>query len=162
MAWLNNDGLYLKYGTDKAVATTGGEYRTNGALREIEVKIDLTTLGTGSSIVSDAILFPANVRIEEVEIVTNTAATSSGAAALNIGFIREDRSTVYDADGLVAALALTALDADGEKTVLRVGSTGAGTLIGETTANKGYIVADYDTDNYDTGVILVRIRYYNP
>jgi hypothetical protein len=37
MAWLNNDGLYLKYGTDKAVATTGGEYRTNGALREIEV-----------------------------------------------------------------------------------------------------------------------------
>jgi hypothetical protein len=161
-SWLNADGLYLKYGVDKATATTAGEYRKDGALREMEFKITLTGLATGSTILADTTQLPKNMRIEEVEIVAETAATSGGSAALNIGLIREDRTTTYDADGLVAALALTAIDADGEKTVLRVGSTGAGTLIGETLANTGLLVADYDTAAYDTGVIVVRIRYYNP
>lgn len=161
-SWTNADGLYLKYGPDKATATTAGEYRKDGPLREVEVKIDLTTLTTSPTIVADTTQIPANVRIEEVEIVTETAATSSGAAALNVGLIRENRSTAYDADGLVKALAITSLDAAGEKTTLRIGTSGVGDLVGTTLANTGLITADYDTDNFDTGVVIVRVRYYNP
>ena len=159
MSWKNNDGLFLKFGTENAVSNTGGEYRTNGALHEIEVKIDLTTLGTSASIQSDQIFFPKNARIEEVEVVTHTAATGTGAV-LNIGLQQTDRSTEIDYDGFVAAAALTTLDAAGEKTVLRVGSTGAGALIGATNSTVGYITADYDTAAFTAGVIYVRIRYY--
>lgn len=160
--WLNDDGLYLKFGTTKTTAEVGGEYRTNGELREIEVTIDLTDLTSSAAIVSDTTFFPNGARIEEVEIVTQTAATSAGSATLDIGLIQTDRSTAIDADGLVAALAKTAVDAAGEKNVIRVGSTGAGALIGTTTANVGYITANYGTAAFTAGVIRVRIRYYMP
>ncbi len=158
--WLNNDGLYVKFGTAQADPNNGGEYRKDGALHEIEVKIDLTDVGSSSTIVSDTVFFPKNARIEEVEIVTHTAATSSGAATLDIGLIQADRSTAIDADGFVAALAKTSVDAAGEKTVLRVGSTGAGALIGTTNSTSGYIVANYGTAAFTAGVIYVRIRWY--
>lgn len=162
MAWSNADGLYLQWGTEKTVPNVAGEYKTYGRLREVEVKIDLTAVGVNSTILSDTTFFPKGARIEEVEIFTQTAATSGGAAALNLGLIRTDRTTAYDADGFVAALALTAIDAAGEKTVLRVGSTGAGAFIGTTLANVGLLVADYDTAAYTAGVLIVRIRYYVP
>lgn len=162
--WLKY-GLYTKYGTEQTVPMAGGEYVTTGALREVEFKIALTSLGTSSAIITgttysaDNIFIPSGVRIEEVEIVVDTAATSGGAAALNIGLVQTDRTTAINATGLVAALALTSIDAAGEKTVLRPGSTGAGALIGTTTSNVGYIVADYDTAAYTAGVITVRVRY---
>lgn len=163
MAWLNNDGLYIKTGYEQAAGPTlAGEIKTYGRLREIEVKINLTSLGTGSTILSDVTYFPKGARIEEVEVVTETAATSGGAAVLNLGLIRTDRTTAYDADGFIAALAITTHDAAGEKTVLRVGSTGAGAFIGTTLANVGLLVADYDTAAYTAGVLKVRIRYYAP
>lgn len=163
MAWLNPDGLYLKYGTEKATATKAGHYKTFGELREVELTLsDLTTLGASSAIVNDVTMLPAGARIEEVEVVCETVATSSGSAALNIGLIREDRTTALDADGLVAALALTSIDGAGEKTVLRLGSTSAGALIGTTLAYAGLLVADYDTAAYTAGAVRIRIRYYKP
>lgn len=162
MAWNNPTGPYQKYGTEKTVPNTWGEFKEFGRLCTVEGTLDLTTLATGSTILSDVTYFPKGARIEEVEIVVQTAATSGGAAALNLGLVRTDRTTAYDADGFVAALALTALDAAGEKTVLRVGSTSAGAFIGTTLANVGLLVADYDTAAYTAGVLKVRIRYYVP
>lgn len=159
-SWMNNDGLYIQYGTTKSTPNVAGEYVTTGALREVEMKIDLTALGTSPVIISDTTIFPKSCRIEEVEVVTHTAATSTGAAVLNIGFQALDRSTEVDYDGLVAALALTSIDLAGEKTVIRVGSTSAGALLGTALSNPAYLTADYDTDNYDTGVIYVRVRFY--
>jgi len=158
-SWNNSDGLYLKYGTDKADPNTAGEYRTNGALREIEVKITLTDLTSTAAIISDAVFFP-KMRIEEVEIVTHTAATSAGSPTLDVGLIQTDRSTEIDYEAFANAVALTAIDAAGEKTVLRVGSTGAGQLIGTTTSNVGYLTANYNSAAYTAGVIYVRVRYY--
>lgn len=162
MAYLNADGLYLKYGTERTVANKAGEYRFDGPLHCEEVKITLTAVGTNSTILSDVTAIPAGARIEEVEIVTETGATSGGSAVLNLGLIRTDRTTAYDADGLVAALAITAYDAAGEKTVIRVGSTGAGAFLGTTLANTGLLVADWDTAAFTAGVIVVRIYWYKP
>jgi hypothetical protein len=158
-SWLNADGLYLKFGTDKATASKGGEYVTTGALREIEIKLDLTTLTDTAAIVSDNIFFP-KMRIEEVEIVTHTLATSGGAATLDIGLIRTDRTTEIDYEAFANGVAITTHDAAGEKTVLRIGSTGVGQLVGTTTTNPGYLTANYNTAAYTAGVIYVRIRYY--
>ncbi len=164
MSWSNPDGLLVKFGTEKATAQKAGEYRTYGRLHEVQVKLTLTSAATGSAIPSgvDLVLLPSGARIDEVEVVAETAATSGGSATLNVGLIREDRTTTYDADGFVAALALTSIDAAGEKTVLRVGSTSAGAFIGTTLANKGYIVFDWDTAAFTAGVVVVTIRYYVP
>ena len=159
MAWHNSDGLLVKFGTEKAVATKAGEYRTTGALREIEVKIDLTTLTSSAAIISDQVFFP-KMRIEEVEIVTHTAATSGGAATLDIGLIQTNRTTEIDFEAFANAVAITTLDAAGEKSVLRIGSSGVGQLVGTTTANVGLLTANWNTAAFDTGVIFVRIRYY--
>lgn len=161
MAYTNADGLYLQWGTEKTVPNVAGEYKTYGRLRDIEIKLDLTTVGTNSTIISDTTFFPKGARIEEVEIFTQTAATGA-TAVLNLGLIRADRTTAYDADGFIAALALTAIDTAGEKTVLRVGSTGAGAFIGTTLANVGLLVADWDTAAFTAGVLIIRIRYYVP
>ncbi len=39
--WLNYDGLYLQYGTQKAVPELGGDYMVYGSNRELEVMIPL-------------------------------------------------------------------------------------------------------------------------
>lgn len=158
--WMNNDGLYIKYGADEGAVGKAGAYSAMVAGQlVVEVDITLTSLGTGSSILDDNVFIPKGYTITQVEVIATTAATSGGSAALNIGLIRKDRSTAIDADGLVAALALTAIDATGETTVLRKGSTGAGALIGTVTdaTYPGYLVADYDTAAFTAGVVKVKI-----
>lgn len=160
--WTNNDGLYVRFGTNEATVGNAGQYSTMGPLQCVEVKFNATSLGTGSTILSDTVTIPSGSRIEKVEVYAQTACTSGGSAALNVGLIDQDRSTTFDADGLVAALALTALDAAHELTTLIVGGSGAGALIGTTLSNTGLLVADYDTAAYTAGVIVVRVYYYNP
>lgn len=48
--WFNNDGLYLQYGTQKAVPEIGGDYLQYGEYREVEQYIPFvpTTWGTGN------------------------------------------------------------------------------------------------------------------
>lgn len=169
MSWLNNDGLYVKLGKEEGASAKGGEYPVRGPLKCVEVKIDLvadaaaTTAAIVGSVTGTAgILIPGGVRIEEVEVVVETAATSGGAATLDVGFVDTDHSTVLDDDGLIAALALTSIDAAGEKTVLRVGSTGAGAMIGTTLSSPGYISVAYNTAVYTAGKVVVRVYYYNP
>lgn len=160
-SWTDADGRYLKYGPDKATPVKWGEYKTFGEHSIIEGTITLTGVTTGSVILADVQIVPKGARIEEVEVVDETASTGA-TAVLNIGLIRTDRTTVYDADGLVALLPLASVDTAGEKTVLRVGSTFAGALIGTTLANNGYLVADWDTAAFTAGVIKVRVKYYVP
>lgn len=158
MAWTNADGLYIRFGREEATLGTAGEYHNYGAQREVEVKIDLTGLALTSSILSDTVVIPSGAFIEEVAVLTTVAATGA-TAALNIGLVDQDRSTALDADGLVAALAVTAIDTAGETNVIRKGSTGAGALIGTTLTNAGLLVADYDTAAFTAGEVVVRIRY---
>lgn len=48
--WFNNDGLFLQYGTQKAIPEMGGDYLVYGETREVEQYIPLvpTTWGTGN------------------------------------------------------------------------------------------------------------------
>jgi hypothetical protein len=159
--WYNNDGLTVKFGTEKSTPNKVGSYGVgDGPIHVMEVFLsDLTLLGTSPAIQSDVATLPAGARIERVEIINQTAATSGGSAVLNVGLQRLDRSTELDYDGLVAAAALATFNAAGERVTLNVGSTGAGALIGTTLANAGYITADYDTAAFTAGALRVRIEW---
>jgi hypothetical protein len=161
MGWYNSDGLYIKFGTDEATVGKAGSYEFDGPQRYLELIISpMTGLGTAAAIQSDSVIVPAGAVIQEVHTIANTACTSGGSAVLNVGLIKTDRTTEIDYDGIIAAAALTTIDATGEITKLVKGSTGAGALIGTTIgANPGLLTADYDTAAFTAGKVTIRIFY---
>lgn len=163
----NADNLAVKYGRDEAASqdtTKGaaGETRMSGDRRETIVYVDLVDLNTSTSIIiNDVAIFPANARIEEVEVEVVTAATSGGSATLDVGLIKNsDRSTAIDADGIVKAAALATIDAAGKRLNLIVGSTAAGDQIGTTNAYPGLFTAKAGTAVFTAGLLRVRVKWF--
>lgn len=156
--WLDPDGLYRKYGTAKAAASAGGDYLSFGETREVEVKIDLTTLTSSAAVVSNAdnIFFPSDMLIEQVEVFTETGAT--GGTSFSVGVIQTDRSTTVSDTAFVSGMLTAVVATAGDKVTLNVGSTGAGNKLGTTTGTAGYISAKA-SGTYTDGVVKVRIRY---
>lgn len=161
MSWLNDDGLLVNFDKEKVVRRTGGEYPGAGALREIQFKFDVADLTTTAALLIDneGLIFPRNARIEEVEVIAETAAAT--ITSLSVGLKRLDRSTELDHDGFVAAMVVASINAAGEKNTLTPGSTYAGALIGTTLAYPGLPVA-YIAGSAGTGVVIVRVKLYVP
>lgn len=161
-SWLDNAGLYQKYGVDKTTVGKGGEYRNNGHFREIEVKIDLATLTEAETVLDDNIFIPAGVRISEIKVVTQTAAATG--VAIDLGLIRTDRTTEIDYNGLLTAFVTASMDAANETTIITVpGAALGGALVGTTTANVGYLTCSRTTATaFTAGTIIVTIKYYRP
>lgn len=157
MSYNDNTTLLRKYGVEKAVPTTGGDYKTFGENRVAEFIIDLTALTTSPAIVNDVTTFGTQMFIEQVEIVTDVAAT--GGTSFSVGLIGLDRSTVDSNTKFVNAALLATHDAAGEKTILTPGSTYAGAGIGATVTNPGYITA-LAAGTYTAGKVRIRIKYH--
>lgn len=160
-SWMNNDGLYIKYGVDRGTAGIGGNfaYPADGGQTVVEYDIVLKNLGTSAAILDDNNQLPQNARIEKIEIKAITAGVGSGAV-LNVGLQRSDRTTEYDYDGLLAAVPVTDFDAANEThTYTVVGSSAGGVLVGTTLAHNGYLTADYDTAAFTDGILKVKIFY---
>jgi hypothetical protein len=160
-SWLNPDGLYRKFGPDNATANIGGEYKTYGDVHEMEFDVTLTTIGSSPTILSDQVFFPTNARIESIEVIAHTAATSAGGTAtMNLGLQSTDRTTQIDYDGFLATYDQSRMDVAGEKNTVIVGGTDAGALIGTTNTTIGYVTADWDTEAFTGGRVRIRVRYY--
>lgn len=157
MAWFNNDGLNLKFGTEKTRVNSGGDYSMPGELRVAEFTIDLTTLTTSPVIQNDTWFYPANAFLEQVEIDTEVAAT--GGTSFSVGLIQNDRSTVTSNTYFVNGALLATHDALGEKTVLTAGSTGAGGGIGAAAQTVPNYVTALCAGTYTAGRVKVRIKY---
>jgi len=162
--WLNTDGLYLKFGPEKATPNKGGEYRTVGALREIKFKIDLTTLTELETPLSDTVFFP-KMRIHSVDVLTHTAAVTG--VAIDLGLVQTNRTTEIDFNGLLAAFPTAQMGTAGEHTIIQQDTTipttmvGLGALIGTTTTLPGYVTCSRTTATaFTAGVIVVTILYY--
>ena len=160
--WMNPDNLYIKYGTTKTTPNIAGEYRRNGHTHDIEFKIDLTALTQTETILSDVVYIPAGARIQEIEIVTHTAAAAG--TAIDLGLIKSsDRSTEIDYDGLLAAFPTASMNVAGEKNVITDNTTYDGALVGTNTAYTGHVSASRtDATAFTTGLLYVTIRYYMP
>lgn len=167
-SWMNADNLFLKFGTTKTAAHTGGEYRNNGLLREVEIKITLANLTQTETIQDDTVFIPSGARIQEVELITQTAGVTG--TAIDVGLIRSsDRTTAIDYDGLLAAAPIAIFNLAGERTVFTAATTvpasatGTGALIGTTLTNVGHISASMtDATAFTAGVVLVKIKYFMP
>lgn len=157
--WKNADGLYLEFGTTKPVVDVAGEYKTYGDFREINIRLDLTTLTSTPAIISQNLRFPTGMRIARIDVISDVAATGTGAT-LDLGLQAEDRSTEIDYNGLLAAVALTAFDAVGETNSYTAGVSGAGALMGTSTTSIGYLTANYNTAAYTAGALDIRIMLY--
>jgi len=152
MSWLNTDGLYIKYGTEETAVSRGGEVEFDGS-HQYHFYVDYTDalsttntiVGTasGTEIGSQGPFLPKGLRITQVAVFTETAFTSSGTIGTStfvLGLIREDRTTELDFDGLTTTSFVgSVIDTQGETTDVRVGTTGAGALIGTTLANDGLL-----------------------
>lgn len=167
MAWMDNTGLYQKYGLEQVTSQVAGEFKNSTNQRLIELKLDLTTLtSTAGTIISgtDSVFFPAGFKIDKIEVQNETAATSGGLATLNLGLVRSsDRTTEIDFDGFLATAPLADFDTAGETKVYSQGVTGAGALMGTTVgSNPGHLVANYGTAAFTAGVVIIRIYYHKP
>lgn len=154
--WMSPDGLYKKFGTTKTIPNTGGEYRTLAECREIELRIDLTTLTTSPVIQNDVEFYPIGMRLQEVEVYTETAAT--GGTSFSVGLVQTDRTTVISNTFFLAATVIADHDLLGEKKVYSAGVATFG--VGAATPNTvpGYITA-LAAGTYTAGVVKVRLRY---
>lgn len=168
--WNNKDGLYLQYGTTKAVPETAGDYKTYGASRVLECQIDLTTLTSTAAIQSNTTFFPtgANIHIEKVEVIALVGAASG--TSFSVGLMKTDRSTTMSDTAFVAAMTQAVMANAGDTQVLTKDSTAAGGYIGATAgayvgnyenaspSNVGYISAK-SSGTFTTGLVKVRIHY---
>lgn len=181
--WVNNDGLPLQYGVQKTFPEAGGDFLSYGDTREVEVRIDLTTLSTSPVMQSMTTLFPSgsNIVVEQVEVYTETGATGGTSFSVGLGYITSSPTytTVTPTfDGVTWSLSLPSMTAisstafvnamvtadvttAGQKTILNEGSTYAGGYIGSTsstTTHPNFITA-LAAGTFTAGVVRVRIKY---
>src|SRR5687767_10485997 len=137
-SWTNADGITQIFGPDKATVKKAGEYVTTGAIRTVELLINLADLTETEAVMDNTVFIPDGVRIQEVEIITETAAATG--TAIDLGMIAMDRSTEVDYNGFLAAFPTAHMDLAGETHNMRdavtvpTGATGTGALIGTTIA----------------------------
>lgn len=158
MSYTNADGLRVLTFRDKGADQDKGT-AANGGKRYLIVDIpDFTAIGSsfGASDIDvmDPVI-PAGAVITDAWLKITTAATSGGSATLTIGTYNA-AGTAIDADGIDAAIALTAIDAaqdvvrcDGAQVdgVVTVGTADAyvGLIYGTAafTAGAGKLVIEY-------------------
>ncbi len=159
MGWYNNDGLYVKFGTEEATAAVLGEVRTSAVNRELVATIDLTALASTDTILDFSTYLPSDAFIEAVTVETLVSATSGGSATLSVGLYKSDTSTAISATAIVAAMTLSAIDNAGTRNILTLGSTGAGAKIGSTPGFPALVSAKYGTAAFTAGKVSVRISW---
>jgi len=165
--YLDGDGLLRLYGTDKAVAGTGGDYLSYGETRELEFTIDLTTLTTSPKVQDYKVFFPNSTAIfvEKVVVETEVAAVGGTSLSVGTGYLTSSNTppvaTAISNTAFVNALITASMDAVGEQTVMTAGSTSAGGYIGGASGDqthKNYVTA-LAAGTFSAGRVKVRIYY---
>jgi hypothetical protein len=115
MAWMNDDGLYIKFGTEEGATGVAGEYNRNEPLHYIEVEINWDELEAFDTltILSDHVKIPDGVFLEKASFEVVTAFVGA-TATISFGTLDTDRTTEHDEDGIDAQIAITAIDAIGD------------------------------------------------
>jgi len=159
MAWINDDGLKVRFDAERITRVEGGEYQGAGANRVIEIEIDAASIGTSATLFGEGVIVPRNSRIDKIEVVAETALTN--LTSIDLGLQRLDFTTELDYDGLVNDILLANMNVNGERTEVVAGGTFAGALVGTTTLYPGRFVATR-TGTVGVGKLVVRLYIYVP
>lgn len=160
--WVNPDGLAVKFGAEEgAIGKVGSLEDTYGEMQVMSIHFDYTDVASAAQILDYTAMLTSGSRLVRASILCETAATGTNAV-LNVGLIKEDFSTAYDADGLIAAVPLASIDAAGETYESIIGATYVGSSIGTTLTEDAWITVDYDTAAFTAGKWVVTVFYYKP
>ena len=156
MSYTNVDGLRVLTDADQGAVKTQGT--SPGAMHQtLVVDVTLTSVGTTFGSANIDLMnpvIPANSLILSATLVMTTAATSGGAATLDIGTYNA-AGTAIQATGIDAAIALTAIDAIGET----VRCDGVHTTVTGLVAADAYVGLKWNTAAYTAGVGKLFIEY---
>lgn len=158
--YFDADGLLRKYGTDKAVPVSGGEFKMYGAVREIEFMLDLSKLTTTAQVLNDQIFFPNGTWIESVQVDVQVAAATF--TAMSIGHVGTTRDSTVATDNSFIDAEVAGTFTLGKVILYDASTTHHGTLLGTITTTAaffpGYLTGKI-TGSAGTGLLKIRIRY---
>ena len=158
-SYTNADGLSIAFGTDRAKKGLVGSPKTDGVNTMVVAEIDWSRLGAaGTRTALDWIplsALPTGALIRSATLIVSEVFTSGGAATLSIG-TQENDGTVIDADGIDAAIAITAIDAIGDEVACD------GAQIGAILAKDAYLETTVGTAAFTAGAAKLVIEYYVP
>lgn len=160
MSYTNDDGLVYRFGTDQAKVARTGSPSTYDVEGTVVVDLDaeaLPAVADGSVFVNElpSVAIPAGALLRSATVITTTGFTSGGAATLDIGLAERD-GTAIDADGIDAAIALTAIDTVGEEVACD------GALIATKLAKDSYVTVNVGTAAYTAGRAKLLIKFIIP
>jgi len=150
--WTNEDGLYIRYGTNRAGVATDGSTGAEELVLIHEIA-DATTLADTdtAAVPGDRPFIPAGAILRDAIFVVDTAFTSGGAAVLDLGLKQADGTNIDD-DGIDAAIAVGSL-------TVRSGTESDGALVGTKMEHDSYVMATYDTAAFTAGAGRLIIKY---
>lgn len=147
--WKNADGLRVRFGTEQSRDAKEGSPAQKGPFTTMTFQLDSANLPLFGD-TADRYLnrvptcaLPNGALIRSATIIVTTAFTGTGAT-LTLGLAEQD-GTIIDADGIDAAIALTALDAVGEEVACD------GALIDTKLTADGYLIVDVGTASFTAG-----------
>lgn len=152
MAWTNEDGLLVRFGTEKGAVRNDG---VQHVVKEVFIYnvADATALADTDTAAptADEAYLPAGTIILNAYFVVDTAFTSGGSAVLDIG-LKEADGTNIDDDGIDAAVAVASLTEN-------AGIQSDGALVGTKLANDSYFMFTYDTAAFTAGAGRLVVEY---
>jgi hypothetical protein len=173
----NADGLRQGYGRHTSDNDVAGVHGGVGAKKTMTIELDLTTVTTAATDANTPIQHAQIKRgsiITDAYIQTVVAATSSGAATLDLGLWGRGTLTTPvtdDANGLHSGVTIAQMTTVGE--ILRLtgakvqeqdaaGTPRVGTAVGATSLSDCVISAEWNTAAFTAGTVLVTLEYIEP
>lgn len=156
--WTNKDGLYVGFGTRKVETNVGKMTSSGGPEQEFVAKIygpDLTDAVAAADLENAAVI-PAGSLIQSATLFVQTPFAGSNAV-LDIGVYNGTTNAVVDDDGIDAAIAVTALDAEGD--TITCDGDDIGTVVAAAGAK---IAASFDTAAFTAGEATLVVKYLLP
>jgi len=162
--WTNSDGLVVPFGTHTAdngvPAVTAGAGMLKTMVMEI-VGIDLPDTYAATDTEPQAATIKRGSVIQSATLHVHEAFTSGGAATLDIGTWSKGLATdvVDDADGIDAAIAITAIDGLGD--IINCDGALVGLLVpvGRTADGDCVIAPSYNTAAFTAGKATLTVVY---
>jgi len=158
-AYLNDDGLHILFGTDRAKPDLVGSPQSNGEDNVMIAEIDWERLGAVATSTPVNLMplsaLPSGALLKSATLEVTEAFTSGGAATLDIG-VRTSEDVAIDPNGIDVAIALAAIGAVGDTVVCN------GALIGTVLAGDSFLETTVGTAAYTAGKARLVIKYFVP
>lgn len=155
MAWVNNDGLRVKFGIEEATPARVTEYTTDGDERYVEIVVDAAYLPAGDSIFFDEYSLPKGAQISGWGLSSPSVDYADGTSIAVTAVDKDGSSNSVSITGTVAIATLngagskTFLDAAGAELAnskyLRITTVGTFSA-GKSTIRVFYLVPKVETD----------------